>query len=293
MKRSMGKQALLLPLLLALAAGESRGQGVAAITKPSEDVKLSFVRAGRIASVLVKEGSEVAVGKLLMLQDANAEYVQLAQLKAQADDDIRVKAAAAQLAQKQTDLKRYQKLFQDKAASELEVEHARLEVTISELSEDLAKFEKAQAQLKYEEMKVQIDRMRLESPISGKVEQILVKPGESADALAKIIRIVKIDPLWIDAPVPRRLADSVSLGQPASVEFPATGDKPKTTVQGKVIHIAAVGDAASATRTVRVEVGNSSGRAAGDQVLVLFPQAARDSAASRPATADNNQKRKE
>ena len=62
---------------------------IAAITRPSEDVTLSFVMPGRIAKVLVKEGDEVKAGQLLVQQDDAAELVQLEQLKAEAEDTVR------------------------------------------------------------------------------------------------------------------------------------------------------------------------------------------------------------
>ena len=41
------------------AMGPAHAQGIEAITRPSEDVTLSFVRPGRIAAVLVKEGDDM------------------------------------------------------------------------------------------------------------------------------------------------------------------------------------------------------------------------------------------
>jgi len=255
-------------VVLCLVGGRACAEGVEAITKPSEDVTLSFVQAGRIASVLVKEGDEVKVNQLLVQQDDAARRVELEQLKAEAQETVRIRAQEAQLAQKTVDLRKLEEAFEKKAVSKWDVEHAKLEVSMAELSLELAKFQRTQSQLKYDQTKIEVDHMRLESPIAGKVEKILLKTGESADAQAHVIQVVKIDPLWIDVPVRLPDAGKLKVGRTAQVQFP---DNPPQLAAGKVIHIGAVADAASDTRTVRVEVPNPTGRPAGERVAVSFP----------------------
>jgi RND family efflux transporter MFP subunit len=242
-------------------------EGIEAITAPSQDVTLSFVRPGHVAEIPVKEGDSVEAGQMLMRQDDQAEVVQVEQLKAQADNTLRIKAAEAELEQKKVYLQRLQEAAGRGAATEMEVELAKLDVVIAELTLELAKFDHEQDIRKYEEMKIEVDRMQLKSPFAGKVEQILIDKGESADAQQKAIRIVKTDTLWIDVPVALAQAESLKLGQAAKVEFPAEEGK---TVDGTIIHIAAVADAASNTVTVRVEVPNTAGRPAGEHVTVTF-----------------------
>ncbi len=289
--------------LFALLAGPTSlwaDGGVGAITKPSGDVTLSFVRPGGVVKILVKEGDTVKVGQVLVKQDDDAEQAQLAQLKAQADDTIRVKAAEAQLDQKKVDLKRIEWAAERGASTELEVETAKLDVLIAELSLKLAQFQREQDNRKFHEAKLQIDRMRLASPIAGKVERVFVKAGESVDALEDVIRIVNIDPLWIDVPVPLGHARLLKNGQRAVVEFATVDDADKAdgidsmkdetdrslpaggdetggkAADGKVVHIASVADAASNTLMVRVEVPNPTGRPAGEHVRVGFTPSAKD-----------------
>jgi len=235
-------------------------------TQPSADLVLSFVRPGKIAEVRVKEGDAVKPADVLVRLDDEAERVQLAQLKAQADDMIRIRAADAQVDQKREDLKKLEWAAGQGAATTWEVEHARLEVVIGELSAELAKFNKQQDTGKYEEAKVQLDRMQLKSPIAGTVEQVFVEPGESVEALAKVIRVVNTDVLWVDFPVPLDAARRLKVGQTVQVEFPAPD---ATTAPGKVTFIAAVSDVAAVTLTVRVELKNPGGRPAGERVRLL------------------------
>ena len=159
----------LICVLLAAGAPLAAQEKVEAVTKPSQDVVLSFVRPGQVAEVLVKEGDAVKAGQVLMRLDDKAELVQMEQLKAQAEDTTRLRAAEAQLAQRRVDLKKTEAARKQGAATDLEVDHAKLDVTIAELSLELAQFEKTQARMKYAEATIQIERMRITSPIHGVV----------------------------------------------------------------------------------------------------------------------------
>lgn len=283
----MSAQARLLSCVAAVAvlgagAAPSTAESYEAISRPSQDVTLSFVRPGRIEKVLVKEGDLVRPGQPLVQLDDAAERLQLAQLKAQAEDTTHVRAAEAQLAQARVDLKKAEWAFEHKAATKLEVEHAVLEVTIKQLSLELANFNHAQDKRKYAEATIHVKRMRLLSPISGRVEKILVRPGECADALEDVIRLVKIDPLWVEAPVPVAQVKALAVGDQAEVAFPGDGGgEADRTGTGTIIYIAAVADAG--TRMVRLEVPNKAAPQAGEFVRVTF----KPPAAGRRGTTDN------
>jgi|GEM_PF-495932 RND family efflux transporter MFP subunit len=252
-----------------LGEGASRsGTGITAITIPSADVTLSFVQAGRIANIRVREGEAVKVGQVLVEQDDAVDQARLAQLQAESQDTTKIQAAEVSLAQKKVDLKKLETAAARNAATELEVEYAKLNVTIAGLSLQVAIFEHEQAKRKYEEAKLQIDSMSLKSPIGGSVEKIDVETGESVNALATVVRVVQIDPLWIDVPVPLIQARSLQHGNMTRVEFP---DPKKMTADGMVIYIGAVADAASGTLRVRVQVPNKSKRPAGEHVSIVFP----------------------
>ena len=249
-------------------AGAARAQEIATLTRPSNEVTLAFVRSGKVSRMLVKEGDRVKKGQLLAHLDDAAEQVQVEQLRAEAEDRVRVKAAEAQLAQKQVDLMKLEEAFSKKAVSKWDVEHARLEVVMRELSLELAKFERVQAGRKYEEAKIQLTRMRLESPIDGRVEEILIQEGESADELEDVVRVVEIDPLWIKVPVPLSRARGLETGGRARVTFVDGSAEPAF---GKIVHKGDVADAASLTLLVRVELDNPNRRPAGEHVRVDFP----------------------
>ena len=244
-----------------------------AITRPSADVTLKFTSPGMISRVLVKDGEKVKPGQIVVQLDDEAELARLAQLKAQGEDETRVQASVAQLEQKRLDLKKYTEGDKDpklRSFTQRELEHAKLDVKIAELSLKLAKFQQAQDKLKYDEAKIRVDRMRLASPIAGQIEALAVEQGESVDALEEVVRIVRIDPLWVNVAVPISRGRALQKNDPVRVAFPDDTGNAKVVI-GKIIHIPAVADAASRTLKVRVEVSNPTGRrSAGEHVKVTF-----------------------
>ncbi len=240
---------------------------ISAITMPVEDVTLSFVQAGRVAKIHVKEGDQVQPGQLLIQLDDTAEQTQLRMLKEQSEDMTDIQGRKALLEQKKVYLERLQWAAGRGSATEMEVKDAKLDVQIAEFSLKKAEFEHEQNVRKYEEAKIRLDNMSLKSPIQGRVEKIEVNVGESIDGLAKALRVVKTNPLWIDVHRPLEKHKPLKLGQTVKVTFPSNE---KSSVNGKIIFIATVADAASATLRVRIEVPNKINRPAGELVNVSF-----------------------
>jgi RND family efflux transporter MFP subunit len=213
-------------LLISVPAQANSNEEITAITVPSADVTLSFVQPGIIAKVLVKEGDKVKAEQLLVQQN--------------------IEAVEASLAQKKVDLERLEWAAGRGSATDLEVEHARLDVKI---------------------LQIRVDDMCLKSPIEGTIDKIEVEVGEAVNGLAGVVRVVKTDPLWIDVPVPLAKSESLKLGQTAKVKFPGSEQEAS---KGKIIYISTVADAASSTLRVRLEVPNKSSRPAGEHVRVVF-----------------------
>lgn len=271
----MKRMTLCLCCLACLAAGDGavapqQPGGIKAITAPSKDLSLAFVISGKIAAVLVEEGQKLVPGQPLVQLDNAVERVRVGVLKAKAENTTPIKAAQLRLDRCCVILKKIENAYAAKASPERELEEARMNKAQAELALEMSRFEHEQDEGKHMQAKLALERMRLLSPAAGQVEQILIRPGESVDALAPVIRIVRIDPLWIDVPVPLPRARKLKHGQPALARFPGAEGAPVT---GRILRIAAVADAASETLEVRVELPNPSGRPAGEHVRVCFPAA--------------------
>lgn len=271
-----------------VSLAETGGDGFDASTRPSKDVTMSFTRPGQIAEMHVSVGDKVEAGELLASLDDTVERAQLAQLKAQADDEVRIEAAQAKLDQSNVDLARIEAAWEidpnRRAVTEFELDQTRLEVVIARLSLELSQFEHAQDQRRYEEASLSLERMKLLSPVDGTVEILFVETGESVDALEQVVHIVNIDPLWIDAAIPLAVARKLSVGDAAAASF-----GPDDSQEGTIVYIASVGDAASSTLRVRVELANSVGRPAGERVVVTFAPNAASADGDGPADPTDRQ----
>lgn len=242
-----------------------QAEGVASITMPQADIFLGFVSGGLVGEVLVKEGDRVKKGALLANLNDTVEQLELARLTAMAEDTTRLRAAAADLAQKRADLKKLQLARDFGATTDMEIEHAILAVTTAELQVRMEEFQQLQHQQNRDVLQARLDRMRIVSSVSGGVEEIKIEAGESVEALAPVIRVVQNDPLWVDVPVPLADARELKLGGHVKVFFP---DAPQKPVQGRIIYVATVADAASDTLRIRVEIPNPKRRMAGERVFV-------------------------
>lgn len=251
--------------------GQTEPERIEAITLPSCDVMLSFVRGGRVAEVRISEGDRVKTDQLLARQEDDVEQIQFQQLAAKAEDTTRIKTAEAQLSQKKKDLEKLIWARKKGGVTDWEVEHTKLEVRLAELSHQMARFEHEQDCRKRDEAKAQLERMRLLSPVDGFVEEVGVEVGESAQALKPLLRVVRIDPLWIDVPVPLSRAYDLKAEHLVRVVFPGPeGENAEKDTKGRIKFISAVAHAASDTIRVRVELPNPSHRPAGERVGVIF-----------------------
>lgn len=238
-----------------------------AFTRPSQDVELRFLKPGRIAEVMAKKGDTVKTGDLLIQLDDQAERAAVEIQKAQAKDTTRVKAAEADRDQKRVDFKKLDGAFNKGVATEWELDHARLNVTISELSLQLARLQHRQEVKKFQETKILLERMKIRSPVDGTVDDIFVEVGESVDAQSPVVRVVNIDPLWMDVAVPLNQIDGLEPNGPVSVTYVRAG----TTFHiARIQHIKATADPASQTLGILVEMPNPDGRPSGEHVHVQF-----------------------
>jgi RND family efflux transporter MFP subunit len=267
----MARSVAVAALFFSLAACGALGAGieVQSVTKPSQDVTLTFSRpmagsgSGMVAKLHVKQGDMVEAGQLVAEQDSTEEAAAYAVAKAQADDNTRTEAQKKVEAQK---AKVYENKMKTPAVGTSEKEEALVDWEVAKANVRLSEFEHLQDARKAEQAKAALEKTKLRSPIAGVVEEIMVKAGESVDGQSsKIMRIVNLDPLWIEAPVTFSAAREMKNGDAATVTL-SNGVKQA----GKVVHIAAMADTGSDTLLVRVEIPNPKKLQAGERATVSF-----------------------
>ncbi len=245
-----------------------RGVRVEAVTRPSGDAELGFTINGRVAAVLVEQGAEARAGDALVRLDDRVARLERDQLAARAESTAQLDAARAQLELARADLERVQSLVDDNVAGPYELQRQRLTVAQAEASVAIQEEARRLAQLRLEAAEQALDEYALRTPIDGRVELVTIDEGEPATALRPVVRVVRTDPLRVEASAPTAATLALKPGDPAWVMLRV--DAQRRVLPGRVVSLAAVADAASNTRRVRIEADNPDDLPAGSQATVSF-----------------------
>lgn len=263
-------------------------------TKPSEEVDLDFSAPGLVTKVTVKEGDVVKEGQLLAEQDVSVEAAIKQMYEIEAKSLVEEVYAKKDLELKKVKHERMLKLFNSKPpnATELEVKEAQLEVERAQASVELATQKRMVAAAQAATEQAKIDLKQIKSPLDGIIQRRDTHVGEVATNQADrpAFRIVRNDPLWVDAHLPAAAAQRLKKGQQLQVRYVAE-DK---WLGAEVLYVQPVVLPGSQTRMARLQVPNPDGRPAGLEVYVKLPdgtvatgpEAGGDSAAQPRAVAD-------
>lgn len=239
--------------------------GLDGITRPVTDIELSFVQPGKVKAVNVEKGDQVQAGDLLVVLEDDIEIIQKRILTARSENRVPMELAEVELSQRLKNLENLQKAQAKGATSNWEVDQAKLAVDTARLTLKTREFERMQDQLKLASLLELLRRLTLASPSGGIIEEVMVQPGETVQAMVPVARLVEIDPLMIDLPVPLDLARELRIGQVGNVSF-----LDGTRLDGEITTISSVADAAAATLSVTLKVVNANRRPAGERVSVVI-----------------------
>jgi RND family efflux transporter MFP subunit len=244
--------------------------GVATNTKPSRDVLMRFGQPTEIREVKVHAGQRVKAGDLLIKARDSEFLPAIEQQKLRSESVLEIKAAEADLELAEFRFKNQQAAKEKSAFSETEYEEARIALETKKVQLDQAKFNHDQEKLRYDQAVGQYERLRLEAPFDGIVEQVIGELGQGVNEQMDVIRVVDVSRLWLEAyaPVDQTIALKLGEGSPAWVLLDVR-DGVKV-LPGKVLHASPVADSVSGLRRVRVEIDNKEGLPAGLRARVRF-----------------------
>lgn len=250
---------------------EAQAAPIEAVTRPVYDAQLGFAVVGRVVEVKVKPGDQVKAGQELIRLDDAVPQAQWQLLTLRAESELEVQAAQGDwdLAKLQREL--VGEAFKKQAATSLEVERAVLEEEKARLAFELFRQRREEAKRQAAEGRERLAQFTLRAPRDGEVDRLVAEPGEIVQEQRPVLRLVDVSVLRVDVPVPIPRSLGLRPGQPVWMTYP---ESPGTTMEGRVVHLAPVGDAASNTRVVRLEFDNPkrdpAGRAA--RVWLVNPQ---------------------
>jgi cobalt-zinc-cadmium efflux system membrane fusion protein len=226
---------------------------------PNRVSRVTMPVPGRVRQVLVRLGDTVREGiPLLVIDSPEAGAALSAYRQAQAA----VRRAQSNVSKAEADLSRIQDLFENRATAKKEVITAEnvLAQARAEGEQAHASSDEALRRLEILGLKAGMESRYVEvrAPISGKVLEISVAPGEYRnDTAASLMTIADLSTVWMAADVPESLIRLVTRGERVEIELSAY---PGEAFEARVTRIADMVDAQTRTVRVQAEMRNGSGR---------------------------------
>jgi membrane fusion protein (multidrug efflux system) len=210
----------------------------------AQTVQLTSQVTAQVLEVPVKIGDIVKKGDLLVRWDdrliqatleANRAYVE--------SSSIKIKDQTRQV-------ERYTALQKKNMGTPLELEKS--EMSLADAKEALAK-----ATLSLRQAEIDLEHVKMTSPLDGIVLERLVNPGETTHRDQVVIKIGALNNVLLAAKMSEEKMHSVRLGLPAEASFPAF---PGERFEGKVVKIDPNIDPVTRTFTTYVEIKNDDFR---------------------------------
>lgn len=255
-------------LLGVATASAATARPVACVVEPRSTTVLSSSVEGLVREVRVGRGDHVQAGDVLVRLDDDLERLQLEMSMARAASDLDVRAQLARVDLRSKEFDRAVELSERNIAAQTVLEDAEIELALTELALEEARFNQTLAQIEVRQARAVLERRQITSPVSGIVTVVDVNEGEFANEQKELLTIVEVEELSVEVFAPAELFGQVSVGDEVPVRL-----KPPLQVDftASVELVDEVLDAASATFGIRLRVDNSEGRIpAGARCEVLF-----------------------
>lgn len=206
---------------------------------PKAETNLSSEIAGRVVSVLVKEGSRVGAGQVVATIKKDAIEVDLTQAKNNLQNAI-------------IDNQRYENAFKTGGVTKQQVDNSRLQL------------KNAQAAVRAQGVRVNDATVR--AGISGTVNKRMIEPGAVVSPGTPMFEIVNINTVKLSVLVDESQVGKIQLGQVVKINVNVFPDE---SIAGKITFIAPKSDA-SLNFPVEIEVANNGMLKAGMYATAIF-----------------------
>jgi cobalt-zinc-cadmium efflux system membrane fusion protein len=227
---------------------------------PNRSSRLLLPVAGRIVAVLAKVGDAVEQGQpVLSVDSPDADAAIAASIQAEAAEH----QAQAALSKADADLARTTELFEHQAVAQKDMLGAQNDQAQARAALETARAARYQAKRKLELLDLkpsgearQIVRVR--APISGKVLEVNVAPGEYRnDTGTPLMTIADLSRVRVSSEIPEPMIRLIHVGERVTITMIAY---PGEEFEGRVARIADVLDPQTRTVKVYVDMANPGGR---------------------------------
>jgi RND family efflux transporter MFP subunit len=216
-------------------------------------VVISTKMMGRVVRFYVDEGHAVSKGQPLVEVDASEAQSAYSQSKAGVD------AADVAVRNMERDLERFQRLYEQKAATKHQLEQVEMGLAA-------ARAQKAQAEANLKMSGTLLSYGKILAPDAGIVTKRWLDAGNMAFPGAPILTVENPKDLELSVSVPEEKARLLAAGQTAQVTVDSLGK----TLALPVTVVVAAADPMSRTSTVKLSIPDGSGLSPGQFASVRF-----------------------
>ena len=240
----MKKILYILPILLSLFSCHEKESYDATGIFEATTVTVSAETAGKIESMPVVEGDSVSIGELIAQVDSTMFSIQLKQLQSQrksaqsSTPDISAQAAAlrSQIAHQQQECARFERLLQDGATTQktyddatayLKTLQGQLEALLSSLNKSKTSINDNSEAIYFqtEQIREQIERCKIKSPLSGTVLIKYAEQGEYANPGRPLYKIADLENIYLRCYFTASQLADIKIGQEVTVIADFGGDE--------------------------------------------------------------------
>ena len=238
--------------LMMVACGNNEKEYDATGTFEATEVTIAAEQTGTLMTFDVNEGDEVALGKEVGLIDTTQIWLKIRQAGAtkavyqsqKPDMEKQIAATRQQLAKARQEQRRYRELVSDGAApskmlddatSQVAVLQKQLDAQISSLNTNTDALNKQMAatDVQVSQLKDQLQKCHITTPIKGTVLEKYVEKGEFVAIGKPLFKMADTEHMFIRAYLTSSQLKDIKVGQKAKV-FADYGDEQKKEYEGTV-----------------------------------------------------------
>ncbi len=222
------------------------------VINPFHVADISSPVPGVLEDIEVERSMWVERGQVLATMENSVERATVALARKRAEVDSEVQLADVNLLFDEKRQLRIGKLHERQAVSVEIRDEADREASLSRWELQQAQDLREIRQLELRRARAQLEQKTIRSPLTGFVASIYRFPGEYVED-QPILRVVQLDPLLVEAVVPMEMFGQIKEGMEADV-YPELQQGQARVA--RVINVDPMGDAASRTFGVRLELAN-------------------------------------
>ena len=178
--------------------------------------------AGRIASILVKEGENVKVGQILMKLDASDLLAQKEQAKAAlAFAEENSKLAKVNLTRAEEDFSRIENQYNNKIVAKEQYDHAEKALQAAKVSDSIAKSQIKTSSAQLGVVETQLTNAEVKASMDGVVAKKWVLPGDVVSAGQAVLTVYDLKNIWVTANFEETKYSMIALGESSEITVDA------------------------------------------------------------------------